>query len=148
MYTTNSNAEWAKERGVGATPYPPITDVSELQANPQFAVVTPADCVELVSALGPGAEITLHPLMGGLAPDVGTASLELFTTEVLPELAQARRVGRPERLGASHEHRHRRCRRDRLRVEGPAVTGPRWRSTRCSAPSPTPVSPVPTSTAS
>ncbi len=88
MYTSNSNAEWAKERGVGATPYPPITDVSELQANPQFAVVTPADCVELVSALGPDAEITLHPLMGGLAPDVGTASLELFTTEVLPELAK------------------------------------------------------------
>ena len=26
--------------------------------------------------------------MGGLAPDVGTASLELFTTEVLPELAK------------------------------------------------------------
>ena len=55
MYTTNSNAEWAKERGVGATPYPPITDVAELKANPQFAVVTPADCVELIAALGPGA---------------------------------------------------------------------------------------------
>ena len=46
MYTTNSNAEWAKERGVGATPYPPIETVDELKAKPQFAVVTPEDCVE------------------------------------------------------------------------------------------------------
>jgi alkanesulfonate monooxygenase SsuD/methylene tetrahydromethanopterin reductase-like flavin-dependent oxidoreductase (luciferase family) len=88
MYTTNSNAEWAKERGVGATPYPPIRDVAELRANPQFAVVTPEDCVELLAALGPTAEITVHPLMGGLSPDVGTASLELFVAEVLPELAR------------------------------------------------------------
>jgi alkanesulfonate monooxygenase SsuD/methylene tetrahydromethanopterin reductase-like flavin-dependent oxidoreductase (luciferase family) len=88
MYTTNSNAEWAKERGIGATPYPPVLDVSELKANPQFAVVTPEDCIELITAIGPESEITLHPLMGGLAPDVGTAGLELFTTEVLPELAR------------------------------------------------------------
>jgi alkanesulfonate monooxygenase SsuD/methylene tetrahydromethanopterin reductase-like flavin-dependent oxidoreductase (luciferase family) len=88
IYTTNSNAEWAKERGIGATPYPPVLDVSELKANPQFAVVTPEDCIELITAIGPESEITLHPLMGGLAPDVGTAGLELFTTEVLPELAR------------------------------------------------------------
>ena len=88
MYTTNSNAEWAKERGVGATPYPPIETVDELKAKPQFAVVTPEECVDVVVAAGADAEITLHPLMGGLPPDEGTASLELFTTEALPELAR------------------------------------------------------------
>src|SRR4029079_9558885 len=41
LYTTNSNAEWAKERGVGATPYPPVADAAALKGNPQFAVVTP-----------------------------------------------------------------------------------------------------------
>ena len=86
MYTSNSNAEWAKERGVGATPYPPIKDLAEMKANKQFAVVTPEDCVELLAKLGPDAEVTLHPLMGGLAPAVGTASLELFIADVLPEL--------------------------------------------------------------
>ncbi len=86
MYTSNSNAEWAKERGVGATPYPPIKDLDEMKANRSFAVVTPEDAVELLTKLGPDAEVTLHPLMGGLAPAVGTASLELFIAEVLPEL--------------------------------------------------------------
>jgi alkanesulfonate monooxygenase SsuD/methylene tetrahydromethanopterin reductase-like flavin-dependent oxidoreductase (luciferase family) len=88
MYTSNSNAEWAKERGVGATPYPPIENIEEMKDNKSFAVVTPEDCVELLTELGPDAEVTLHPLMGGLAPAVGTASLELFIAEVLPELEQ------------------------------------------------------------
>lgn len=86
LYTTNSNAAWAKERGVGATPYPPASDVAQLRASDQFAVVTPEECVALVDKLGPDTELTLHPLMGGMAPDVGSRSLELFATAVLPEL--------------------------------------------------------------
>ncbi|HEV8295871.1 MAG TPA: hypothetical protein VGQ20_01195, partial [Acidimicrobiales bacterium] len=82
-----SNAEWAKERGVGATPYPPMRDVDDLKASGQFAVVTPAACVELIARLDPEVELTLHPLMGGLDPAVGSASLDLFITGVLPELA-------------------------------------------------------------
>jgi len=91
LYTTNSNAEWARERGVGATPYPPVEDAAALKGNPQFAVVTPDDCVALVERLGPETELTLHPLMGGLDPAFGTESLELFITTVLPAL-EARRL--------------------------------------------------------
>jgi hypothetical protein len=29
----------------------------------------------------------LHPLMGGIAPDLAWASLQLFEAEVLPQLA-------------------------------------------------------------
>jgi alkanesulfonate monooxygenase SsuD/methylene tetrahydromethanopterin reductase-like flavin-dependent oxidoreductase (luciferase family) len=89
LYTTNANAAWARERGVGATPYPPAADVAQLRASDRFAVVTPDECVALVGQLGPDAELTLHPLMGGLAPEVGSRSLELFASAVLPEL-QAR----------------------------------------------------------
>jgi alkanesulfonate monooxygenase SsuD/methylene tetrahydromethanopterin reductase-like flavin-dependent oxidoreductase (luciferase family) len=101
MYTTNSNAEWAKERGVGGTPYPPISDVEEMKTNRQFAVVTPDQCVELVAALDPNAEITIHPLMGGLAPELGTGSLELFIAEVLPALEQRGIWLNPWSTGAS-----------------------------------------------
>jgi len=41
MYTSNSNAEWAKERGSGSPPYPPVSSIEDLQSSPQFAVVTP-----------------------------------------------------------------------------------------------------------
>lgn len=86
MYTTNANAAWALERGVGATPYPPVTDIDELKANPSFAVVTPTDCADLIERLGPSSDITIHPLMGGLDPAVGARGLELFISDVLPEL--------------------------------------------------------------
>jgi hypothetical protein len=86
MYTSNSNAEWARERGVGATPYPRVEDVADLRASDAFAVVTPDDCVKLASDLGPHSELVFQPLMGGLDPALGWASLELFEAEVLPRL--------------------------------------------------------------
>ena len=89
LYTTNSNAKWAAERGVGATPYPPVETVAELQGQPEFAVVTPDQCLALAIALGADAELWMQPLMGGLPPEVGWRSLELFETAVLPGLEQA-----------------------------------------------------------
>ena len=54
------------------------------------------ECVDLIAALSPDAEITFHPLMGGLDPDVGSASLELFATAVLPALELSGRWVRGE----------------------------------------------------
>jgi alkanesulfonate monooxygenase SsuD/methylene tetrahydromethanopterin reductase-like flavin-dependent oxidoreductase (luciferase family) len=88
MYTSNSNADWARERGVGATPYPHVNDMSGLQASDAFAVVTPDDCVKLASDLGRDSELVFQPLMGGLDPAVGWSSLELFEAEVLPRLVE------------------------------------------------------------
>lgn len=86
IYTTNSNAEWALERGVGATPYPPASTVDDLKRSPIFAVVTPEQCLELAADLGDDSELVIQPLMGGLDPAVGWRSLETFATHVLPAL--------------------------------------------------------------
>ena len=53
--------------------------------------------VELIAAIGDTAEITISPLMGGLAPELGTASLELFCAEVLPALEQRGLWDNPQR---------------------------------------------------
>jgi alkanesulfonate monooxygenase SsuD/methylene tetrahydromethanopterin reductase-like flavin-dependent oxidoreductase (luciferase family) len=89
MYTTNSNAEWAKERGIGATPYPRARTVEDLKGSSSFAVVTPEACVDLAASLGDDVEFGLQPLMGGLDPDVAWGSLELFESAVLPRLVDA-----------------------------------------------------------
>jgi alkanesulfonate monooxygenase SsuD/methylene tetrahydromethanopterin reductase-like flavin-dependent oxidoreductase (luciferase family) len=89
VHVTNSNAEWAKERGIGATPYPPATSVDDVKGSPNFAVVTPDECVALAASLGNDGEFGLQPLMGGLDPDVAWASLELFESAVLPRLVEA-----------------------------------------------------------
>jgi hypothetical protein len=89
LYTAASNAEWAKERGVGATPYPAATTVEELQAHPLFMVCTPDELVDYMLALSPAHEVQFQPLMGGLPPDIGWASLERFADQVLPRLVSA-----------------------------------------------------------
>ena len=86
QYTSNSNYEWSKERGVGSTPYPPVTTLEALKAATEFAVVTPDQCVALATALGKDAELVFQPLIGGMPPEHGWRSLELFAAAVLPEL--------------------------------------------------------------
>lgn len=89
LYTSNSNAEWARERGVGSTEYIPAEGVDDLKASPAFEVVTPAECVALGEKLGRDGELMFQPLMGGMPPEIGWASLELFAAAVLPRLVQA-----------------------------------------------------------
>ena len=86
IYTSNSNTEWAKERGVGDTPYKMMGGVEDLKASPLFFVGTPEQCVELAEHLGPDSELVFQPIMGGLDPEISWSSLELFAYRVLPEL--------------------------------------------------------------
>lgn len=88
MYVSNSNHEWAKERGVGSTPYPPVSTVDDLKAARTFAVVTPDECVELARSLGDEGELTFQPLMGGIDPEMSWQSLHLFERAVLPRLVE------------------------------------------------------------
>lgn len=88
IYTSNSNAKWALERGVGATPYKQVDSVDDLKASTEFSVVTPEDCVKLAVELGPDSEMVFQPLMGGLGPAVGWRSLELFAEKVHPQLVE------------------------------------------------------------
>lgn len=59
------------------------TTVDELRLEGKYQVVTPDECVELCGKMH---TLTLHPLMGGLDPDMAWASLELFASDVLPRL--------------------------------------------------------------
>lgn len=48
-----------------------------------YRVVTPEECVAIAEEHG---RILLHPLMGGIDPELGWESLRLFADEVLPKL--------------------------------------------------------------
>lgn len=57
--------------------------VDDLKASGVYAVVTPEECIELARTFG---SLTLHPLMGGIPPELAQESLDLFASEVLPIL--------------------------------------------------------------
>ena len=48
-----------------------------------YAVVTPDECVTLAQKYG---RLVLHPLMGGMPPELGWESLRLFVSDVMPRL--------------------------------------------------------------
>ena len=47
----------------------------------------------LAASLEEGSKLILHPLMGGLSPELAWESLELFEAKVLPRLATATATG-------------------------------------------------------
>jgi alkanesulfonate monooxygenase SsuD/methylene tetrahydromethanopterin reductase-like flavin-dependent oxidoreductase (luciferase family) len=86
LYTTNSYAEWATERGSGATTYKPVQKVEDLKAFPNFQVVTPEQAIAYARTLGPDGRLSIQPLIGGLPPEIAWRSLDLFERQVMPGL--------------------------------------------------------------
>lgn len=61
-------------------------DAEGVRASGVYRVVTPDECVALADELGDTGTLLLHPLMGGITPELAWESLELFETKVLPRL--------------------------------------------------------------
>jgi alkanesulfonate monooxygenase SsuD/methylene tetrahydromethanopterin reductase-like flavin-dependent oxidoreductase (luciferase family) len=64
-------------------------DADGVRASGVYRVVTPDECVVLAEELGDTGTLIFHPLMGGMSPDLGWESLELFEAKVLPRLRSA-----------------------------------------------------------
>lgn len=77
---------WFESAGLtkGVT-YSPARTVDELRAeNGNYQILTPTQAIDLVGRFG---YLPLHPLCGGIPPDLAWASLELVAAGVLPALA-------------------------------------------------------------
>ena len=66
-------------------PYTSTDDADALRSNGEYLVLTPDECLARVRKTG---SLLLHPLMGGLDPDLAWESLELVANKVLPRLAE------------------------------------------------------------
>jgi alkanesulfonate monooxygenase SsuD/methylene tetrahydromethanopterin reductase-like flavin-dependent oxidoreductase (luciferase family) len=85
LHEMNSYGSWLQAAGTG-TQYRPVADLAELRESGAYAIVTPRQCVQLLSGLGRDALLEFHPLVGGADPEIGWSCLRLFYSEVLPEL--------------------------------------------------------------
>jgi alkanesulfonate monooxygenase SsuD/methylene tetrahydromethanopterin reductase-like flavin-dependent oxidoreductase (luciferase family) len=61
-----------------------VDSVAALRADGRYCIVTPEECAALVQAHG---SVILHPLVGGLPPEVSWPALELVVDRVLPLMA-------------------------------------------------------------
>ncbi len=85
LHEVNSYGRWLHGTGT-AGPFQPTEDADGLRTSRTYRVVTPDECVALAEKLGPTGALMLHPLMGGMPPELGWESLELFAAKVLPRI--------------------------------------------------------------
>lgn len=84
LHEMNSYGQWLTS-AEGIAVYTPTEDADALRGS-MYAVLTPDECVALAREIG---ALRLHPLMGGLPPELSWESLELIASKVLPALRPA-----------------------------------------------------------
>ncbi|HQR04407.1 MAG: LLM class flavin-dependent oxidoreductase [Proteobacteria bacterium] len=82
LYEMNSYGRWTAAAGTDGG-YSPVSSIAELKASGAYAVMTPEECVTQLRTAG---SLFLHPLVGGLSPEIGWRSLRLFAEKVMPAL--------------------------------------------------------------
>ena len=82
LFDAQTYASW-QPPGQRSEVHVAASTIEDLRASGVYQVLTPEECVRLAERNG---RVILHPLMGGLAPELGWESLELFERRVLPRL--------------------------------------------------------------
>jgi alkanesulfonate monooxygenase SsuD/methylene tetrahydromethanopterin reductase-like flavin-dependent oxidoreductase (luciferase family) len=85
LHECNAYGVWQAQEDV-ASPYRVMENEEELRASGGYVVLTPDQLVQELKE-SPFAFTMLHPLCGGMPPELAWSSLRLFETEVLPALS-------------------------------------------------------------
>jgi alkanesulfonate monooxygenase SsuD/methylene tetrahydromethanopterin reductase-like flavin-dependent oxidoreductase (luciferase family) len=99
--------EWTSKSNKSGRPGTRAYDIQtaeELRASAAYRLVTPEECVQLLTGLGDHTTVSLQPGWGGQDPDIAWSSLELFVGEVMPRLHdRLEATGGTERVRSSEE---------------------------------------------
>lgn len=85
IHTVRSYAAMSSDASQSVSPCHGLDTLDAAKASGIVTVGTPEECI----AIGRETAIMMNPLIGGLAPDIGWKSLELFATKVSPALLSA-----------------------------------------------------------
>jgi alkanesulfonate monooxygenase SsuD/methylene tetrahydromethanopterin reductase-like flavin-dependent oxidoreductase (luciferase family) len=79
-----SYAEWALAPNVS---HPPVQiDIGALRASGAYPIMTAADGIAYAKARGENGDLSLHPLIAGMPPEIGWEQLKRFEMEILPHV--------------------------------------------------------------
>ena len=85
LHDARSYASWQLP-DQGSAVHSRATSVAELRAEGLYRVLTPDECIARARERGPFCDFVHFPLCGGMPPEQGWESLELYASEVLPRL--------------------------------------------------------------
>jgi alkanesulfonate monooxygenase SsuD/methylene tetrahydromethanopterin reductase-like flavin-dependent oxidoreductase (luciferase family) len=83
LHDARSYARWQVDAGLVSAALDESESVEALRAGSVYAVLTPDECIDLVRRRG---SLALHPLCGGIPPEIAWESLELVRDRVQPAL--------------------------------------------------------------
>ncbi|MFG2039811.1 LLM class flavin-dependent oxidoreductase [Dactylosporangium sp. NPDC048998] len=89
LHESNAYGALARRSGVD-TGYAEHATTGSLRASGAYPVLTPDEAVVLCEELGPGGQLTIPPLVGGMDPDLSWESLQLLADQVIPRVALTR----------------------------------------------------------
>lgn len=87
QHETNMYARWAEKAGV-FSPYKYYDNCDELRSSGAYKVYRPAELIDAARNMVSAQPIMLHPLCGGIHPDLAWQSLKLFMKDVMPTLRE------------------------------------------------------------
>ncbi|CAB4863365.1 unannotated protein [freshwater metagenome] len=85
LHETNAYGRWMADAGLDGM-YEPAVDVDTIRARGMYRVLTPDMLLAEIAEAGPWAFVLLHPLLGGIPPDLAWRGLRLFEHDVLTRL--------------------------------------------------------------
>jgi alkanesulfonate monooxygenase SsuD/methylene tetrahydromethanopterin reductase-like flavin-dependent oxidoreductase (luciferase family) len=85
QHETNMYAQWA-EKAQMFTPYRHHDNLDELRASGAYIVYRPQELIDAARDMISAQPIMFHPLCGGIDPELGWASLNLFIDKVMQPL--------------------------------------------------------------
>ena len=83
MHEAQTYAEWQRPGQSSVVHVHNSSTLDDVKASGVYAIVTPDECVDLARRFG---MLTMHPLMGGIPPQIAEESLSLLEHKVLPVL--------------------------------------------------------------
>jgi len=83
MHEARTYAQWQRPGQSSVVHVHNSTTLDDVKASGVYAIVTPDECVDLARHFG---SLTMHPLMGGIPPEIAAESLGLLESKVLPVL--------------------------------------------------------------
>jgi alkanesulfonate monooxygenase SsuD/methylene tetrahydromethanopterin reductase-like flavin-dependent oxidoreductase (luciferase family) len=79
-----SYAEWSLAPNVS---HPPVEiDIAALRVSGAYPIMTAADGIAYAKARGDNGDLSLHPLISGMPPEIGWEQLRRFEGEILPHV--------------------------------------------------------------
>lgn len=83
LHETNAYGAWQAQTDNLATGFTSVTDAAQLRAEGRYRILTPSDFLDDMKAAGDFAFAMLHPMCGGIPPELAWRHLELFKEQVL-----------------------------------------------------------------